>query len=114
MQCHYCETEAAVAVEKNALKVGLCRTHLRERLQELADDDALAGIEDELDRRSLPAARGAHRRSSSVRASIPPWLLASSDASRRIRPRLEFHWPRRHRLPAQTARRRRRRRPVGL
>jgi hypothetical protein len=49
MQCHYCETEAAVAVEKNALKVGLCRTHLRERLQELADDDALAGIEDELD-----------------------------------------------------------------
>ena len=49
MQCHYCDAEAAVAVEKDALKVGLCRRHLRERLSELADDDALAGLQDELD-----------------------------------------------------------------
>ena len=49
MQCHYCEAEAAVAVEKDSLKVGLCRSHLRERLRELADDDALAGLQDELD-----------------------------------------------------------------
>ena len=49
MQCHYCEDEAAVAVEKESLKVGLCRTHLRERLRELADEDALAGLQDELD-----------------------------------------------------------------
>ncbi|WP_435077667.1 DUF6757 family protein [Halococcus sp. AFM35] len=49
MQCHYCDREAAVAVEKDALKVGLCRDHLRERLSELADDDALAGLQDELD-----------------------------------------------------------------
>jgi hypothetical protein len=49
MQCHYCDAEAAVAVEKDALKVGLCRTHLRERLHELADNDALAGLQDELD-----------------------------------------------------------------
>jgi hypothetical protein len=49
MQCHYCDCEADVAVEKDALKVGLCREHLRERLSELADDDALAGLQDELD-----------------------------------------------------------------
>lgn len=49
MQCHYCDVEAAVAVEKDSLMVGLCRRHLRERLSELADDDALAGLQDELD-----------------------------------------------------------------
>lgn len=49
MQCHYCDGEAAVAVEKDSLKVGLCRAHLRERLGELADADALAGLQDELD-----------------------------------------------------------------
>lgn len=49
MQCHYCDAEATVAVEKNSLKVGLCRTHLRERLRELANEDALDGLQDELD-----------------------------------------------------------------
>jgi hypothetical protein len=49
MQCHYCDAEAAVAVEKDSLKVGVCRAHLRERLSELADDDALASLQDELD-----------------------------------------------------------------
>lgn len=49
MQCHYCEQEADVAVEKGSLKVGLCTAHLRERLETLAGDDALGGLEDELD-----------------------------------------------------------------
>lgn len=49
MQCHYCEDEAAVAVEKEAVKVGLCARHLRERLAELADEDAVAALQNELD-----------------------------------------------------------------
>lgn len=49
MQCHYCEEEAAVAVEKDHVKVGLCEAHLRERMEELSDADLMEEVESELD-----------------------------------------------------------------
>ncbi len=49
MQCHYCDAEAAVAVEKDHVKVGLCQEHLRERMEELSDSDLLEDVESELD-----------------------------------------------------------------
>jgi cytochrome c553 len=49
MQCHYCDDEAAVAVEKNHLKVGLCEKHLRERMEELSDSEVLADFESQID-----------------------------------------------------------------
>jgi hypothetical protein len=49
MQCHYCERAADVAVEKDALTVGVCEEHFREQMEELADSDALSELEAELD-----------------------------------------------------------------
>ncbi|WP_195837601.1 MULTISPECIES: DUF6757 family protein [unclassified Halorhabdus] len=49
MQCHYCDRGAEVAVEKDALKVGLCEEHFHQRMSELADGDWIAGVEDDLD-----------------------------------------------------------------
>ncbi|MFP4590363.1 MAG: DUF6757 family protein [Halobacteriales archaeon] len=40
MQCHYCDEPAVVAPEHGAVRVGLCRHHLRQHLESL--DDALA------------------------------------------------------------------------
>lgn len=52
MQCHFCEAEAAVAVEKDHVKVGLCETHLEERIEELSDAEWLEEFEEELDERA--------------------------------------------------------------
>ncbi|MFB6201097.1 MAG: DUF6757 family protein [Halorhabdus sp.] len=49
MQCHYCDREAEVAVEKDAVKVGLCEDHFRQRMSELADGDFLTEVEEDLD-----------------------------------------------------------------
>lgn len=49
MQCHYCDAEAAVAVEKDQIKVGLCENHFRERLEELREDGFLDDLQSELD-----------------------------------------------------------------
>lgn len=49
MQCHYCESDAAVAVEKDHVKVGLCEDHFRERLEELREDGFLDDLQEELD-----------------------------------------------------------------
>lgn len=49
MNCHYCDREAAYAAEKDGLKVGLCETHFRERLEELADSDELAALREQID-----------------------------------------------------------------
>ena len=49
MRCHYCEREAAFAVERNHVKVGVCKAHLRDRLRELTDADELSDLKDELD-----------------------------------------------------------------
>ncbi|MEF8851658.1 MAG: DUF6757 family protein [Haloarculaceae archaeon] len=49
MQCHYCDRDAEIAVEKGGVKVGVCKTHFREQMEEIADSDWLEGIEDDLD-----------------------------------------------------------------
>lgn len=49
MRCHYCDRAAAVAVEKDLVKVGVCEEHLRERLDELTESDWLVDLGDELD-----------------------------------------------------------------
>lgn len=49
MQCHYCDEEAAVAVEKDHVKVGLCEQHLSERMEELSDSEWLEEFEAQID-----------------------------------------------------------------
>lgn len=49
MQCHYCDADAAVAVEKNHIKVGLCERHLRERMDELSDSEWLEEVQSQVD-----------------------------------------------------------------
>ena len=49
MQCHYCDGSADVTVDKDGVKVGVCQRHFREQMEELADSDALANLEEELD-----------------------------------------------------------------
>jgi hypothetical protein len=49
MQCHYCDEEAEISVEKDGVKVGVCKTHFREQMEELAEADWLDGIDEELD-----------------------------------------------------------------
>ena len=49
MQCHYCDREAAYAAEKEHMKVGLCEDHFRERLEELAESDELAALQEKID-----------------------------------------------------------------
>lgn len=49
MQCHYCERQADVAVEKDDLTVGVCEKHLRERLETLEETEWLAEFDEQLD-----------------------------------------------------------------
>jgi hypothetical protein len=49
MRCHYCDRDADIAVEKDGVKVGVCEAHFREQMEELADSDAIANLEEELD-----------------------------------------------------------------
>jgi hypothetical protein len=49
MQCHYCEADAAMAVEKDGIKVGLCEDHFRERLEELSESGFLEEVREDLD-----------------------------------------------------------------
>lgn len=49
MHCHYCDREAAYAAEKEGMKVGLCESHFRERIEELADSEELAALQEQLD-----------------------------------------------------------------
>ncbi|WP_255198284.1 DUF6757 family protein [Halorarius litoreus] len=48
MQCHYCDEDAAVAVEKDGVKVGLCEDHFRQRIDELRDEGWLEDLQEEL------------------------------------------------------------------
>ncbi len=48
MQCHYCERDADIAVEKEGVKVGLCQTHFQEQMEDLADSEWLDDVEEEL------------------------------------------------------------------
>ena len=49
MQCHYCDRDADVAVEKDGVTVGLCEEHFRERMTELADSEWLAEVREDVD-----------------------------------------------------------------
>lgn len=49
MQCHYCESPAAYAAESDGITVGLCEEHFQERLEELAEADALESIRERVD-----------------------------------------------------------------
>lgn len=49
MQCHYCDREAVYAAQKDALKVGLCEEHFQERVEELAESDELAALQDRIE-----------------------------------------------------------------
>ncbi|WP_202614506.1 DUF6757 family protein [Halostella litorea] len=49
MHCHYCDREAAFAAESDGVRVGLCEEHFRDRLEELADSEALEQIRETVD-----------------------------------------------------------------
>ncbi|GAB7092465.1 hypothetical protein JCM18237_27360 [Halorubrum luteum] len=49
MHCHYCDREAAYGAEKEGVTVGLCEDHFRERIEELAESDELAALEERID-----------------------------------------------------------------
>lgn len=49
MQCHYCDRSADLTVEKDGIQVALCESHFRERLESLADADALEDLREQLD-----------------------------------------------------------------
>jgi hypothetical protein len=49
MQCHYCERDAAYAAESEGVRVGLCEEHFRERVEELAEDEGLESLREEVD-----------------------------------------------------------------
>jgi len=49
MQCHYCEADADVTVEKGGVVVGLCEEDFRARLEELNDAEALEDLREQLD-----------------------------------------------------------------
>ena len=49
MQCHYCDRDAEIAVEKEGIKVGVCKTHFQEQMEDLADSEWLEDVEDQLD-----------------------------------------------------------------
>ncbi|MFC7167260.1 DUF6757 family protein [Halospeciosus flavus] len=49
MRCHYCDRNADVSVDKDGVRVALCEDHFQERLEELADSDALEGLREQLD-----------------------------------------------------------------
>lgn len=49
MQCHYCDREAAYAAEKEGIRVGLCKEHFQERVEELAESEELAALREQVD-----------------------------------------------------------------
>lgn len=49
MRCHYCDHDAAIVVEQDGVRVGVCEEHFRERLDELADSRMLESLGEKLD-----------------------------------------------------------------
>lgn len=49
MKCHYCDGPGDVTVEKDGVQVALCEDHFRDRLEELAESDALEDVREHLD-----------------------------------------------------------------
>jgi len=48
MQCHYCDSKADIAVEKDGITVGVCESHFREQLEDLEDSEWLEELDEEL------------------------------------------------------------------
>ena len=48
MRCHYCDDEAAVSAESDGIRVGLCEEHFQNRLEELAESEELAELQNRL------------------------------------------------------------------
>lgn len=53
MQCHYCEEEAAISVEKDGVKVGLCQQHFRDRFEELQSEGWLEELQEKLNTKRI-------------------------------------------------------------
>ena len=49
MRCHECDRPADLEVESDGVIVGLCETHLRERVEAMADTEITAALRDVLD-----------------------------------------------------------------
>lgn len=49
MKCHYCDDDAVYAAEKEGVKVGLCEAHFQERVEELAESDELAALQERIE-----------------------------------------------------------------
>ena len=49
MQCHYCDREADIAVEKDGVRVGVCDDHFRDRMEDLSESEWLSDLEADLD-----------------------------------------------------------------
>lgn len=49
MRCHYCSREADVTASSDGVRVGLCDEHFEQRLEELAESEQLADLEEKLD-----------------------------------------------------------------
>lgn len=39
MQCHFCDRDADIDVEREGVTVGVCEEHFRERIDELAEGE---------------------------------------------------------------------------
>jgi hypothetical protein len=48
MQCHYCDRKAVYAAEKDGVRVGLCERHFRDRVEELAESEELAALQERI------------------------------------------------------------------
>lgn len=49
MRCHYCSREADVTTSTDGVRVGLCDEHFQDRLEELAEAEPLAELEERID-----------------------------------------------------------------
>ncbi|SEW14452.1 DUF6757 family protein [Halobacterium jilantaiense] len=49
MQCHYCDRDADLTVEKDGLKVAVCEEHFQERLDDISDSETLQQLRDQLE-----------------------------------------------------------------
>jgi hypothetical protein len=49
MQCHYCDRDAEITVERSGVRVGVCEEHFREQMEALADSEWIGDIEEAFD-----------------------------------------------------------------
>jgi hypothetical protein len=49
MQCHYCDRDADLTVEKDGLKVAVCEEHFQERLDDISDSETLQQLREQLE-----------------------------------------------------------------